>query len=342
MSDAGDLLNLRELDAFLKSELELAGSPAVHRFQGGASNLTFRLTYPDRQLIVRRPPPGTKARGAHDMLREARILEGLRPQFDKVPEVYLTCDDERICGAPFYVMEPIDGLILRGDVPEGLELEEGRAGRLCESLVETWVALHAVATDRPELAWLDRGTGYVQRQIAGWTRRYRDARTPDVPDFEAVMDWLADHPEDTERCLIHNDFRFDNLVLDPAQPERVIGVLDWELATVGDPLMDLGAALAYWVQADDEPGFHLIRRQPTHVPGMYTREQILDRYRVLSGRDIGDFTFYEVYGLFRLAGIAQQIYYRYYHGQFGDKQFAAFGKAVAYLETRCIKIIEKT
>ncbi|MDX1569376.1 MAG: phosphotransferase family protein [Xanthomonadales bacterium] len=334
------LLDLESLDEYLKAQLNgLDGRPEVHQYRGGASNLTFRLDYPERSLIVRRAPPGTKAKGAHDMLREARILSGLRPQFGRVPEVYLACDDTEVIGAPFYVMEKLDGLILRGDLPEGLEVSPEQAARLCESLVETWVALHAVDVADPALAWLDRGTGYVGRQIGGWSKRYRAARTPDAPDFEAVMGWLADHPEDSDHCLIHNDFRFDNLVLDRERPEEVVGVLDWELATIGDPLMDLGAALAYWVQSDDDPGFHVIRRQPTHIPGMFSRDELVGRYLELSGRSVDDFVFYEVYGLFRLAGIAQQIYYRYYHGQFGDEQFADFVKAVQYLEVRCNNII---
>ena len=341
MKDATELLNLPVLDRWLKSRITgLEGDPQVRQFGGGASNLTFALSYANRTLIVRRPPPGRKAAGAHDMAREYRVLAALKPHFDRVPQVFACCEDEAVMGAPFFVMERLDGVILRGDLPPGMTLDPMQAGALCEAMVATWAALHAVDLTASGLTALDRGDGYVKRQVSGWTRRYRDARTPDAGDFEAVMAWLDERqPDDQPHCLIHNDYRLDNLVLDRHDPTRIVGVLDWELATVGDPLMDVGAAMAYWIQADDEPGFHLIRRQPSHLAGMYSREQIVERYGARSGRTIRDFRFYEVYGLFRLAGIAQQIYYRHYHGQFQDDRFAGFIEAVNYLEQRCLRII---
>jgi aminoglycoside phosphotransferase (APT) family kinase protein len=147
-------------------------------------------------------------------------------------------------------------------------------------------------------------------------------------------------PEDVTQCLIHNDFRFDNVVLNPDNPFEVTGILDWEMATIGDPLMDLGNSLAYWVQADDEGPFQMLRRQPTHRPGMMTRDQVVDYYLEKSGFACERFDYYEIYGLFRLAAILQQIYYRYYHGQTQDKRFAAFGQAANYLEKRCLRLIE--
>ncbi len=337
-----ELVDLTRVDAHLKGVIDgLEGMPALRKLSGGSSNLTFALDYPDRSLILRRPPPGTKAKGAHDMIREARIIAGLKPQFAPVPAIYAEVDDPAVMDTPFFVMEALDGLILRGDSTVDEIGDESGSEALCESFVSTWVGLHSVDAQRPELSWLNRGDGYVGRQIKGWSRRYTDARTPDAASFEAVMAWLAeDPPADQGSCLIHNDYRFDNIVLDSADPSRVVGVLDWELATVGCPLMDLGASLAYWVQADDPPGLHQLRLQPSHLPGMWTRKRLVERYAELSGRSLERSTFYTVYGLFRLAGIAQQIYYRHYHGQFTNERFAGFIHAVNYFEQRCLELIE--
>jgi aminoglycoside phosphotransferase (APT) family kinase protein len=252
------------------------------------------------------------------------------------------CDDEDVVGSEFYVMKRLDGVILRQDLPPGLGLDEEGVGTLCRAAVDTLVALHEVDVDAAGLARLDRGDGYVARQVGGWSERYRRARTPDVPDLEATMGWLDAHrPADRRHTLIHNDFRFDNLVLDPADPTRVVGVLDWEMATVGDPLMDLGGALAYWVQADDDPAFLALRRQPTHAPGMLTRAEVLARYEDSRGErvDPGQWRFYEVFGLFRLAVIAQQIYFRFHHGETTNPAYGAFRDVVTQLDARCSRLL---
>ena len=248
-------------------EVGMDGVPEVQQFVGGASNLTYLLRYgggPDaggRDLILRRPPTGTKAKGAHDMRREHDIQAALAPVFPAVPRMVAFCADDDLIGSPFYVMERIEGTILRRDVPPELGLDRSAVAVLCRTAVDTLVALHDVDVEAAGLAGLDRGDGYVRRQVDGWCGRYRRARTDDVGDFEATMAWIEAHqPDDLPHVLIHNDFRFDNLVLDPDDPTRIVGVLDWEMATVGDPLMDLGAALAYWVQADDHPG--VPRRAP--------------------------------------------------------------------------------
>jgi aminoglycoside phosphotransferase (APT) family kinase protein len=293
------------------------GTPEVLQFVGGASNLTYLLRYPSgRDLILRRPPTGTKARGAHDMRREHDIQRALAPVFPPVARMVAYCGDEGVVGSEFYVMERLVGTVLRRDLPPELGLDEAGVAALCRNAVDVLVALHEVDVQAAGLDGLDRGDGYVDRQVGGWSERYRRARTPDVPDLEATMAWLDAHrPTDRPHTLIHNDFRFDNLVLDPSDPTRVVGVLDWEMATVGDPLMDLGGALAYWAQADDDPAFLALRRQPTHSPGMLTRDGVLDRYLGARGLDVTpeQWRFYEVFGIFRLAGIAQQIYFRFHH-----------------------------
>jgi aminoglycoside phosphotransferase (APT) family kinase protein len=315
---------------------ELAGEPEVRQFIGGASNLTYLLRYPRRDLILRRPPTGQKAASAHDMRREFTIQERLRPVFPYVPRTVALCEDESVIGSEFYVMERVEGTILGRDLPPGLDLTEEQVRRLCTGVLDRLVALHSVDAEQAGLGDLGKGQGYVARQVAGWSERFRRARTDDVGDFETVMAWLEAHrPDDVGSCVIHNDYRFDNVVLD--ENLEVRAVLDWEMATLGDPLMDLGGALAYWVQADDDEVFAQFRRQPTHVPGMLTRAEVVDYYTDRMGLTVTpeQWTFYEVFGLFRVAVIAQQIYYRYFHGQTTNEAFAIFGPAVGYLEQRC-------
>lgn len=316
--------------------------PEVSQFSGGASNLTYVLRYPGVDLVLRRPPTGTKARGAHDMKREYRVQSALRPVYPLVPRMVGFCDDQSVIGSDFYVMERLEGTILRKDLPRELRADRATIRRLSERAVDALVDLHAVDVRAAGLDDLDRGEGYVRRQVEGWSARYRRARTPDVPDFAPVMKWLdANQPDDVGHCLVHNDFRFDNLVLDPGDVTSVIGVLDWEMATVGDPLMDLGGALAYWVEDGDGPVFKAFRRQPTHAPGMLTRWEVVERYAERSGLAISedDWRFYEVFGLFRLAVIAQQINHRFFHGQTTNPAFRAFRPAVGFLEQRCLRII---
>ena len=327
----------------------LDGIPRVRQFSGGASNLTYLLRYAappgapqGRDVVLRRPPSGTKARGAHDMGREYGILTALAPVFPKVPTTVAHCADDSVIGSEFYVMDRIVGTILRRDIPPELGLHEADVRRLCTAALDTLVELHRVDVETAGLAALGKGPGYVARQVGGWSERYRRARTDDVGDLEDVMAWLDAHrPEDVGEVLIHNDFRFDNLVLAPEDPTRVVGVLDWEMATVGDPLMDLGGAMAYWVQADDDAPFRASRLQPTHVPGMLTRAEAVAYYADRAGLTLhpGDWAFYEVFGLFRLAAICQQIYYRFHHGQTTNPAYGRFVDIVVYLEGRCRRLV---
>jgi aminoglycoside phosphotransferase (APT) family kinase protein len=338
-----DRLDLGAIVAWLKAfRPDLADLPEQRQFRGGASNLTYLLTWPDTALVLRTAPKGTKARGAHDMGREVRVLTGLSGHYP-VPRVVAHCTDDSVIGREFYLMERLEGLILRQDVPAELALDEAGARGLCETWLDHLLALHQLDPATVGLTELGRGEGYVGRQVAGWSKRLRKARTPDAASFESVMSWLDDHqPADVATCLIHNDWRFDNLVLDPNSPTTVLGVLDWEMSTLGDPLMDLGGALAYWVQADDPIPMQLMRRQPTHLPGMPGRADLIARYLERSGLAdrVPSFRFYEVFGLFRLAVILQQIYYRWYHKQTTNPVFESFGMMANFLEQRCIERME--
>ncbi|NCW93826.1 MAG: phosphotransferase family protein [Actinobacteria bacterium] len=338
-----DLTPVRDEDAFdiakvhdwLSRYIEEGELPEVKQFRSGASNLTYLLKYPDRELVLRRPPIGTKAVSAHDMKREFLIQSRLKPVYDLVPTVIALCEDHSIIGSDFYVMERIKGDIFRRDVPESLTKED--ISIMATSLVAGLARLHAV--DATVLAELNKGPGYVTRQVEGWSKRYRNALTDDVPDGEDVMSWLAaNKPEDVGSCIIHGDWRIDNMVFDLDQ-KRLVGVLDWELATVGDPLMDLGSALAYWVDRDDDLEFASLRRQPSHLEGMPTRREFIAKYLELSGRKCNDFTFYEVFGLFRLTVIIQQIWARYRAGQTTNPAFKGFGVGVNILIKRAQGLI---
>ncbi|MEU2252473.1 phosphotransferase family protein [Nocardia xishanensis] len=323
----------------------LTGVPSVRQFSGGASNLTYLLRYPDgAELILRRPPAGTKAEGAHDMAREYRIQSALHPVYPLAPATVALCEDPAVLGGPFYVMERVAGPIPRKELPPQTPRDPESVTALCRRVIDLLVDLHEVDVETAGLGDLGKGEGYVARQVAGWSARYRAARTRDVGSFERVMTWLAENqPADRGAVLIHNDFRFDNIVFDPDDPTVPVALLDWEMATVGDPLMDLGGALAYWVQADDGLLFRRFRRQPTHVTGMMTRAEVVDYYCLRTGIELTEdqWVFYEVFGLFRLAGICQQIYHRYYHGQTTNPAFRWFGIAVVALEWRCRKIIRR-
>ena len=268
---SGEELDVAKIDAFLKAQIgDLQGTPEINQFAGGASNLTYMLHYPQRDLILRRPPFGHRAKSAHDMLREANIMTALKPVYPYVPNVLATCSNPEVMDCDFYVMERIRGIIPRQNLPEGLNLSVEDTRKLCLSVIDKMIELHQVDYKAAGLDSLGKGDGYVARQIDGWSDRFRKAKTDDVVDFESVMAWLkAKLPaKDVATCIIHNDFRFDNVVLNPDNPFEVIGVLDWEMATLGDPLMDLGNTLAYWVQADDDQTFQMMRRQPTHLPGI--------------------------------------------------------------------------
>jgi aminoglycoside phosphotransferase (APT) family kinase protein len=333
-----DLTPVREEDRFdvatmhqwLAPFINQDALPEVQQFRSGASNLTYLLRYPGRDLVLRKPPVGTKAASAHDMKREFLIQSRLQPVYPLVPSMVAMCDDQSVMGSDFYVMERVVGDIFRRDVPEGVTPAD--VSVMADSLINGLVQLHAV--DASILDELNKGPGYVQRQVEGWSKRYRNALTDDVPNGEKVMAWLeANRPADVASCVIHGDWRIDNVVFNLEQA-RIVGVLDWELATVGDPLMDLGSSLAYWVDRDDEPAFAALRRQPSHLPGMPTREEFVQRYLQLSGRSCADFTFYEVFGLFRLAVIIQQIWARYRAGQTTNPAFAGFGDACNTLINR--------
>ncbi len=337
-----DAFDVNAVDAFLKQSVDLAGTPTVKQFPGGASNLTYQLTYPDRELILRRPPGGHLPKSGHDMKREFTVQSKLAADFPYVPEMVAFCDDKSVIGSDFYVMAKVPGIILRKDLPKGFELSADSARALSTSWVERLVDLHAVDPAAAGLQDLGRGSGYVERQIEGWSKRYDAARTRNVPSFKKVKKWLRENqPADVANCVIHNDWRLDNVVLDPDDPGKIIAVLDWEMATLGDPLMDLGSALAYWIEPGAKGMEDKFRLQPSNVPGMLTRSEIVELYAAKSGIEIPDWRFYEVYGYFRLAGIIQQIYKRYHDKETTNPRFKNFWVAVWFLHGQARRSMRK-
>jgi aminoglycoside phosphotransferase (APT) family kinase protein len=318
---------------------DIEKNPKISQFTGGVSNWTYRLEFKKHDFILRKPPEGTKAASAHDMAREYNIqkaLEGIYP----VPKMIALCTDKEVIGSDFYIMERVEGIILRSNLPKSLDLDKSKIHLLCKEMLENLIKLHQIDVETYNLQKFGKGKGYCKRQIDGWSERYSKAHTWNVVKGKYVIDWLKSNIPSTERsCLIHNDYRFDNLIYHP-QNMNIIGVLDWEMATIGDPMMDLGNTLAYWVQADDDFIAKSTRRQPTHLEGMYSRQEVIAYYCDKMNFDKKEFDFYQVYGLFRLAVIAQQIYFRYYHKQTNNKEYKKFWILVNYLIWRSKKLIK--
>jgi aminoglycoside phosphotransferase (APT) family kinase protein len=338
----GEELDLDRLTPWLSDQIPgLNGIPKVVQYSGGASNWTYCLTYPEREVVLRRAPAGTKAKGAHDMGREYRLQAALKPVYNYVPEMLGHCEDDSIIGAEFYVMEKVQGLIPRKNLPKEVSLNRDQARQLCTNMLDSLIELHNVDYKSAGLDHLAKGAGYTQRQVHGWIKRYHNARTWNVPSGKGISDWLSmNMPAKETICITHNDFRLDNMVLDSDQPTQVVGVLDWELATLGDPLMDLANMLVYWIEENDGSIAQWSRKQPSDLPGMLSRNEIVDYYIAKTGIDIKDFTFYEVFASFRLSGIAQQIYYRYHHKQSHNPAFKNIWIMVNYLHHRCRKAIK--
>ena len=340
----GESLELDRIESFLRDTIsDLGRDFTVQQFPSGHSNLTYLIHAGQRDLVLRRPPFGTKAATAHDMVREYRVLSALQDVYPYSPRPLALCEDDDLIGCPFYVMEPIRGIVIRREIPPSLKLSASDIGQLFQNTVKAQFDLHAIDYGAIGLENFGKPAGYIERQVSGWSKRYRAARTPDAPDSKDIMQWLAANmpPDSPAPGIIHNDFKLDNIVLDPQNPLKVIGVLDWEMATLGDPRMDLGCSLGYWVQADDPPEMQAIRFLPTHVPGALSREQMVKDYSRLTGNPIDKFDFFLVFGVFRLAVIVQQIYYRYYHGQTSDQRFKAFITAVNVLDKTAQRFVER-
>jgi aminoglycoside phosphotransferase (APT) family kinase protein len=338
----GEELDLAKLEPFLRAHFpNESGSLIVRQYPSGHSNLTYSLQLGPPEMVLRRPPFGSKVKTAHDMSREFRVLSKLHAHYPPAPQVLLFCEDVSVLGAPFYLMEPIHGVILRSDVPQCLDFSPAVAQRVSESFLDNLASLHSLDYNAIGLADLGKPQGYLERQVRGWIERYHGSKTHDIPEVEAISNWIQQHmPSSSDAALIHNDYKYDNVVLDPSDLTRIIGVLDWEMCTIGDPLSDLGSALAYWVDASDPPEILETRWGPTTYPGSLTRAQLAQRYAKKTGRDVSNMAFYLVFARFKIAVIVQQIYYRYHEGLTHDERFATMPQRIHLLLRAALRTAE--
>jgi aminoglycoside phosphotransferase (APT) family kinase protein len=337
-------LDLERLRPFLESALPGAHGPVTAlQFRRGHSNLTYLVRVGNREAVLRRAPFGAKVKHAHDMTREFQLLSALQGVYPRAPRPIALGEDESLVGARFYLMERVHGVVIRGDgSTSGIAFTPELLRATSTALVDSLAELHAVPVADTALAALGRPEGYVGRQVKGWTERYYGAKTDEIASVEAAAAWLAaNQPPEAGAALVHNDYKYDNVVLDPADLTRIVAVLDWEMATVGDPLMDLGTTLGYWIDADDPPELHDRPSGPTAFPGSLSRREVVERYAERTGRAIASPLFYYVFGLFKIAVIIQQIYKRYVLGLTRDERFAALVERVRVLGAHASRALDR-
>ena len=338
---AGEEIAVEALRDFLRGQWDKPPSLsdlAIEQFPNGHSNLTYLLRTGGREYVLRRPPLGPVAPKAHDMVREYHVLRAVHPHFPPAPEVFVVCEDPAVLGAPFFVMERRRGVVLREEIPPLIASVPEHPQMISQAFLDALVKLHAIDVSTSELRALGKPEGYVERQVRGWAERWERARTEDVTEMDQVIRWLGGRiPTALRPALIHNDYKLDNVMLASDDPGRVAAVLDWEMATLGDPLSDLGLTLCYWVWATAPEVRVAGIPALTSNPGWYTRDRLVERYAQLTGRDVTHIGYYEVLGVFKLAVIIQQIYCRFHRGQTHDERFRNFGaraKALTCLAAR--------
>jgi aminoglycoside phosphotransferase (APT) family kinase protein len=336
---AGEELDLNRLNDFVLKHADIGEIQSQQQFPGGYSNLTYLIGTAKKEYILRRPPAGAAIKSAHDMAREFKVLSLLKPHYNKVPRPVILCEDLNVMGVPFYIMERLSGVILRPASAHQIRFTPDEMKQVSEALVDNLAALHSIDLVSTGLAQLGKGEGYITRQIEGWGKRYSNAQTDKIEDLEHVIAWLSTHiPLDHAPTLLHNDYKYDNLVLDPACLSHIIGVLDWEMATIGDPWMDVGASLAYWAEAGDNDLAKVFNI--SWLPGNLTRVEFVQRYEEKTGRSANP-VYYYVFGLYKNAVIAQQIYARWKQGHSKDPRFGQLIHVIHNLAQRAAKAIER-
>jgi aminoglycoside phosphotransferase (APT) family kinase protein len=327
----GEEVDAGAVGAYLAGKIPgVRGTPEIWQFPGGHANLTYLIHYPGGvDYVLRRPPPGDLPASAHDMGREYRVLSVLHRAFAAAPRAYVYCEDRSVIGAPFFVMERRRGTVVRREVPPqfggGTDRDANR--KLSEAVIDTLAAFHAVDPQAAGLETLGKPEGYLQRQVKGWTDRWERARTKDVAAAPEVIRWLNERmPPSPPPTLVHNDWRLDNMAVADDDPGRCVAVYDWDMCTVGDPFTDVGTLLSSWFEEGEQYAF--LASMPSRVPGFMTRRQAIERYAAKSGRDVSRMPYYYVFGLFKMAGVVQQLYYRWHKGQTRDDRMAG-GEAVA-------------
>ena len=330
--DALDRYVRPKLAEQLGNGFDAKASMIVEQFPGGHSNLTYLLSFGKQEFAMRRPPFGPVPPRAHDMARECRILTAIHPVFPLAPKPYLLCEDASIIGSTFYIMERRHGLVVRYEEPPQLANQSEQRRRVSNAVVDTLADLHLVDIEAHGLSALGKSSGFVERQVEGWSQRWHGSKTSEQAEMNALSQWLLERlpPDPSRPTLLHGDYKLDNIMLDEHDPGKLVAVFDWEMSAVGDPLVDLGIFLAYWVHTAP-----LAQRDSlaavTSRPGWSTREEVLERYAERTTLDVSNIKFYEVFAVFKLAVVLQQIFYRYHRGQTDDARFAALDKRVELL-----------
>ncbi|SEM91472.1 phosphotransferase family protein [Lihuaxuella thermophila] len=332
----GEELNLSRLEHFLRKKIEgLDDSPLkIRQFPSGASNLTYLLSIGDWEAVLRRPPLGPVAPKAHDMAREYKILSKLHPVFPLAPKPYLFSDDEEIIGSPFFLMERRRGVVLDRGFPKPYTPTREICRQISQTMVDRLADLHRIDYEAAGLSEIGFPEGFMKRQVTGWIARYERARTDEIEGVEELKKWMMDHlPASPRPAVIHYDYKLNNVMFDYDDLSKMIGIFDWEMATIGDPLADLGCALSYWTRDEDPDVLKYWMGKPsiTLLPGFMSKEQLIEAYARKSGRDVSQIHFYLTFAYFKLAVIIQQIYYRWKRGQTKDERFANFGDRVRAL-----------
>lgn len=338
---SGEELDVKALGAYLRPRLGLSLELELAQFAGGHSNLTYLLKFGAQQFVLRRPPVGPVAPTAHDMPREYRLLEAINPHFPLAPRPVLLCEDVSVIGVPFYLMERRDGLIVRDRVPPEIGDDPAMRRRVSEAVIDTLASLHGVDINGSGIVRIGKPEGFVMRQVRGWSERWQRSRTSEISEMDKVMRWLAENmPEEQQSAaaIVHSDFKLDNIMLAVSEPSRVVAVLDWEMCSVGDPLIDLGLLLCYWTLTGSGDSQSL--RAVTTGLGWMTREEMISRYQERTGRDLSRIVFYETFARFKVAVIIQQIYFRFVRGQTSDQRFRNFDRLVHHLATGACSGIE--
>lgn len=330
---ADEALDTTRLLPWLRERLPGTDGPVtVRQFGGGHANLTYLLAFADAQYVLRRPPLGPVAPSAHDMQREHRVLSRLWERFPLAPRSFVLCTDPAIIGADFHVLERKEGFVLRATNPEETEGKPELCRRIGEMMADTLADFHGVDPEAVGLGDLGRPEGFVARQVDGWSKRWEAALDEAAPDASDVIAWIrAGVPESGRVTLVHNDFKLDNVMVAWDDPGRAVAVLDWDMCTRGDPLLDLANLINYWSEAGDSESWKLAVYMPTDRPGFPSRAEMIERYARRTGFDVARFPWYEVFGTFKIAVIIQQIYIRYLRGQTRDERFATMGARVAAL-----------
>jgi aminoglycoside phosphotransferase (APT) family kinase protein len=339
----GEEINEANLQTFLRENLdENSNEIVIEQFPAGSSNLTYCIKIGETEYVLRRPPFGNQVRSAHDMSREFNVLSKLSEVYKPAPKPLIYCNDEAVIGSEFYLMERRNGLIIRGKSPDNLAGSPDLRQKVVESFIENLVNLHSLDYKNIGLENLGKPEGYAERQVTGWTKRYFNAKTDEHFELEKSIEWLnANIPESHGAALIHNDYKFDNVMLNPNDLTEIVAVLDWEMTTIGEPLMDLGSSLAYWMSKESGNDLLNMPFNPRVLMENISRKELVEIYEEKSGVKVSDIVFYYVFGTFKLAVIAQQIYFRYAKGFTRDKRFATFNNFVNSLGKIAAQAIEK-